>query len=163
MPRVSAMQGFTLIELIITVALISLAVGIAVPNLTLLIRNNQIETQAQTLNSLMQFARGEAVARRTQVTISRAGDIWTVATTAQTLRQETFIPEQAAIMTNPTPLALTYESNGTSSLPGIVRITVCRDNDPDRGYLLTIDRSGSSRLHNRGKDSNTQALGGCAP
>lgn len=157
------MRGFTLIELMIAIALIGIAVGIAIPNFARLVRNNQIEAQAQTLNSLLQFARSEAVVRRAPVTVSNVGNVWTIATSSQTLRQETFDTAQATIATSPSPINLTYSSNGASSSAGETRITICRDNNPTFGYLLTVDRSGSSRLHNRGKDSDTTALGDCTP
>ncbi len=156
-------RGFTLIELLVTIALIGIAVGVAIPNLAGLVRNSQIEAQAQTLNSLLQFARSAAVVRRAPVTISNAGNVWTIATSSQTLRQETFNPAHATITTTPTPISLTYSSSGASSSLGETRIIVCRDDNPALGYLLTIDRSGSSQLHNRGKDSDTSPLGDCTP
>ena len=163
MSRHPDMRGFTLIELLVTITLLGIALGIAVPNFASLIRNNQVEAQAQTLNSLLQFARSEAVVRRAPVTVSNVGDVWTIATSSQTLRQETFNSAQADITTSPSPISLTFSSNGTSSSAGETRITVCRDSNPTFGYLLTVDRSGSSRLHNRGKDSDTTALGDCTP
>lgn len=163
MSRHSDMRGFTLIELLVAIGLMGIALGIAVPNLASLVRNSQVEAQAQTLNSLMQFARSAAVIRRVPVTISNAGDVWTIATSSQTLRQETLNPVHATIATSPDPISLTYSSTGTSSSTGETRITICRDDLPALGYLLTIDRNGSSRLHNRGKDSDTGPLGDCTP
>lgn len=164
MSRPLGMRGFSLIELLAAIVLMGIALAIAVPNFAFLIRKSQIEAQAQTLNSLLQFARSEAVVRRTPITVSRVGDVWTVSTATQPLRRETFNSEQAAIKSNPDPLALTYTSSGTSSLAATASITICRDNDLTTAFVLTVDRSGSSRLHTRGlKSDNKTVLASCNP
>ncbi|WP_309146484.1 GspH/FimT family pseudopilin [Aquipseudomonas alcaligenes] len=163
MPCRPSTKGFSLIELMITISLLGIALAIATPNLTRMVRNQQVEAQAQTINSLMQFARAEAVIRRTPVTISNAGNVWTVSTSTEVLRRETFDTGQADIATSPSPLSLTYSSNGASSSVGETRIIVCRDDMANFAYLVTIEPSGSSRIHNRGHDSDTTLLGDCVP
>ncbi len=64
MLRPKGMRGFTLVELVITLALLSIVATIAAPNLMQLVRNNQVQAKADELKTFLQYARGQAVTTR---------------------------------------------------------------------------------------------------
>ena len=66
-----AAKGFTLIELMITVAVLAIIVGIAMPSFSSMIRDNRIGSISAELQGAIQFARAEAVKRRINVIICR--------------------------------------------------------------------------------------------
>ena len=60
-------SGFTLLELIITVAIIGIVMAFAIPSLETYIKNDRLTTQINTLVSHLSYARNEAVTRSQQV------------------------------------------------------------------------------------------------
>ena len=63
----SCSQGFTLIELMFTVAIVGFVAVIAAPSLQNFVLNNRIRSQAAALTSSLAFARTEAITRSTSV------------------------------------------------------------------------------------------------
>lgn len=59
----SRMQGFTLMELMIAIAVLAILITIAAPSISETIRNNQIAAQNNELIALINLARNEAVRR----------------------------------------------------------------------------------------------------
>lgn len=161
MSRRSGMHGFTLIELVIVVALLAIIVSIATPNLSTFIRNNQLQGNAEELQAFLQYARSSAVANRQTIRVTVGSDqqAWTAtAVTSQAvLRQFVPTPAQANIRASFT--SLEYSPNGTAES---ARLTLCRDTDSSSGYLITISASGATQLHARGTESG-QTLGSCTP
>lgn len=66
--------GFTLIELMITLIVLSIALTIAVPNFVTWIKNNRIDAATRNLAGVFQLARSEAVSRQTVITVNSGGD-----------------------------------------------------------------------------------------
>lgn len=54
-------QGVTLIELVVVVAILAILAGLAVPSFRAMILNNRITTATQELESLLQWAKSEAL------------------------------------------------------------------------------------------------------
>lgn len=71
-------NGFTLVELLMTIALVSILVSIAVPNLQRFVQNSRMTSQANEINAFLSLARTEALQAYAPAFVSptTAGD-WT--------------------------------------------------------------------------------------
>ncbi|WP_308363766.1 MULTISPECIES: GspH/FimT family pseudopilin [unclassified Microbulbifer] len=66
--------GFTLIELMVTIAVLAIVVTIAAPSFTTMIHNNQSVALGEELVTAINFARAEAVKRGDNVSICASSD-----------------------------------------------------------------------------------------
>lgn len=75
------MRGLTLIELMVTVAVLAVGLSLAAPTFTQQIGNYRLRTASESIINGLNFARAEAVRRNSPVsfTLSNAGSGWTVA------------------------------------------------------------------------------------
>lgn len=62
-------RGFTLVELVVVTAVLAILATIAMPSFTSLIRRNQVTSQANSLLADIQYARSEALAQRSFVSL----------------------------------------------------------------------------------------------
>lgn len=71
--------GFTLIELMVTIAVLAILLFVALPNFAVWMQNTQIRTAGEAILNGMQLARAEAVRRNTNVELEmNAASGWTV-------------------------------------------------------------------------------------
>ena len=157
-------KGFTLVELMVVLAILAIVAFIAVPNFTTLIRDNRVEAQAEELNSLLQYARSEAVIRKVDTFVvidpgTGEAEVFRDSTGGDLLRSSSFDTTSVSLDVSDTTIG--YRSNGTTTTPGF-KAVLCNQNNADTGRLLTISASGSTTLHHKGKDSNGTALGSCS-
>ncbi|WP_310154748.1 GspH/FimT family pseudopilin [Luteimonas sp. 3794] len=69
-----AAAGFTMVELMVTVAIIGILAVVAVPAMTGLINNSRLSGLSGEVVSAVQFARSEAVRRNARVTLCASAD-----------------------------------------------------------------------------------------
>lgn len=67
-------SGFTLIELMVTVAVVAIIAVVAVPNLVSVIDANRLRSQTDELVASLQLARSEAIRRNARVTVCASAD-----------------------------------------------------------------------------------------
>lgn len=76
-PRVrpaSRVAGFTLIELVVTIAVLAILVAIAAPSFQGLINSNRVTSSANEMVAALQFARSESMRRNVRTTLCQSGD-----------------------------------------------------------------------------------------
>lgn len=71
--------GFTLLELMVIVAVIAIIMTVAVPNLREMIKNNRVTSQGNEMVAIINYARNEALRRNVNVPVifSSEGFSWT--------------------------------------------------------------------------------------
>ncbi|MFN3581509.1 MAG: GspH/FimT family pseudopilin [Pseudomonas sp.] len=158
--RTGHARGFTLVELMIVLVLLAIIAFIAIPNFVGLIRDNQVQAQAEEMNAMLQYARSEALIRRrpVNVQIDTASGKVDVLAGAQTLRSATLAAANVTFSASHPLIA--YRPNGTSTI-GDFRATFCRDSLGERGYVISVVNSGRSTLHPQGRSEDGTSLGGC--
>ncbi|MEH6558755.1 MAG: GspH/FimT family pseudopilin [Oceanicoccus sp.] len=78
----SQIKGFTLVELMVALAIMAILVMAAAPNFSAAVKRNRIESQLKDLSGHVKLARSEAISRSRTVTICRSSDQATCSTAA---------------------------------------------------------------------------------
>lgn len=144
--------GFTLVEMMVVVALLAIMASIAMPSFARLIAANNVEAAGNELYGLLQYARAEAVARGQRVTVSAgSSDAWAQALVVSTINGGAAVtlrsyeslnqPKVSAEASTQALSDLAFYSNGSSS--GSTLITLCYSPDITiTGKVISVARSG---------------------
>lgn len=174
MSNIYKMRGFTLIEILVAIAILAIVMAIAIPDFTSTIQNNTIATISNDLISSINLARSEAVKRNVTVSIcatsnsnfTACGNNWNLGwlvfvnptggnalsntAAAPLLRIQRINDQSATIATTPTVGILTYSGNGftatgTGNLSITIKATGCTT---DSGRRIAISATGRPSVTN---------------
>lgn len=136
--------GFTMIELLITLGLVSILAMLAAPSFAQFIKQERLVTTANQLSSVYRYARSEAVKRAQTVILTKQDNAWLVeieeAGNRVTLRR--FNSNYATV--NADLVDRMIRSTGELNLQSNILITDNDNNTED--YRLCILQSGQSWL-----------------
>ncbi len=148
-------HGFTLIELMITLAVMAVLVTLAAPSFNSYIANQRVKAAAYDLLATLSLARSEAVKRNTDVSVSAASNWstgWSVSVGGTTLK--VYEPEsQVAVSESNSLTSLTYQRHGRLTGATSPDFSIC---DPDGSAnvdkrVIEIDLTGRPNLKRDGK------------
>ena len=123
----TAMQGMTLIELLVAIALVTILMGIAVPSFNDFRRNADLTSTANTFLSSMSVARAEAMKRALNVYVAPIGATWSTGwrvfadvdnNQSYTAGTDTVVSEAAAF---PTGVTVNETASATGFVDGTTR------------------------------------------
>ena len=124
--------GFTLIEMLVVVALMGIFVAIAAPSFAGLIRSNRVQAAADELVGVLQYARGEAVTRGVTVTLTatdanawNAGFTLTAAGQTLPLRRIDASGLQSGVTVSSGTAQASFSATGTSGTTTNQCFTIC--------------------------------------
>lgn len=154
-------RGFTLIELMIIVALLGIFAAIAVPSFTQFISNNRTQSANNELLSLLQFARSTAVSQRTTISVCPSDDIWLVKEKNCTAAAITLRSMEVASGTSisSSQNQIIFRHNGTPAASATIQ--TCKNGDFSNGFTATVASAGSIRTFPRGMTSATENMTNC--
>jgi type IV fimbrial biogenesis protein FimT len=149
-------RAFTIIELMITIAVLAIVVSIAAPSFTAMLRENRLAALSHELHGALQLARSEAVKRRENITVCRSnadqdecanGTDWTagwliVRPNGDVLK--IWDPIQGTVINGPSA-GISFRSNGmaVTSQTWSVTQSSCSGNQK---RTITVNATGSSVL-----------------
>lgn len=152
-------KGFTLIELMVALAVLAILLGIAVPSFSSMLRDSRATTLASELQGALQLARSEAIKRRQSVVICRRkpgesicengadwADGWLVQQTGGDVIK-VWDSAQGLAIVGPTA-GVSFRSNGMASAASEFSVTPSGCSGKQR-QEITVSVTGSSTL---GKD-----------
>ncbi|MPS98116.1 MAG: prepilin-type N-terminal cleavage/methylation domain-containing protein [Pseudomonas sp.] len=107
-------RGFTLIEMMVVVALVAILAALAAPSFIAQIANQRVSSAALELQSLLQLARSEAVYKRVESSFVGAGQTWSAKTGGQLVR-EARVPDAVTVSpSGDSSQGVLFETTGTA-------------------------------------------------
>lgn len=179
--------GFTIIELMLTIAVAAVILALGVPSFQSLMERNQLTTNINRFISSLALARSEAIKRNQRVVVcpssngtdcNNAGGYdngWIIFVDAnandtrevddeELLWQSEEIPAGMTMRgTNSYNTAIPYVASGrlASSAPINGSVRLCKDNHTNKAKMITIIQSGRVRLI-KNNSSGVPQIGGTA-
>lgn len=120
----SSHTGFTLVELMVTIAIVAIIATLAAPSFTELSANQRVKAAASNLFISILRARSEAITRDTTITLAPIGGNWATGWTMQNPAYPDLNIERQDLRGNITitgPASLRYRNSGRladTSIPG---------------------------------------------
>lgn len=159
--------GFTMIELLVTMTVAVVLTSIAVPSFKLTFQNNRLVSQSNDLLGAMLYARSEAIALNTNVTVCASNDAATCSGTnwakgwitkytdstgtVQTLRIEPSL-SGGNTLTSTFGSSIVFQKDGTITAGAAGTFNLCDARLTSNGRSLWITATGLTRLStNAGK------------
>ncbi len=71
--RLFMQRGITMMEIMVTLAIVAIVLAVGIPSLSTWVQNNQVKSTAQSLLTGLQLARGTAVSQNTQAQFTLTG------------------------------------------------------------------------------------------
>lgn len=160
----TATRGFTLVELLVTMAVAAILLTVAVPNFQMFVLNSRMASQANDLITAFNMARSEAVKRAASVTVCASSNGttctgtwaqgWIVRNAAGTPIRAQEALGGASTLTGGANVAstITFTSNGRTTIPATATtasttLTLCPPSPASvQGRAIQIERTGRTRV-----------------
>lgn len=145
--------GFTLIELMVTVALLAVVLALAVPSFRDLLAAQRIRATAYSMVSDLVLARSEAVKRGANVTLEPAAGGWQrgwrviVGAGPETLSQQNPVGT-GVVFSDGAPASVVFDRNGRITALSTVRFEIT--DSGTRKRCISMDPSGRPKSANVG-------------
>jgi len=138
----------------ITLALVTLAATIAVPNYQTMIQNNHLSAQTNLLVSTLNFARSEAIKRNVAITLT-ANDTniwhsgWLVAGLGNaTIRSQAAFEGDTTLVANASLNTITYRPTGFLQGNTSASFSLCDSRTGETGRTIHVSTTGYINIHN---------------
>ncbi len=142
-------RGFTLVELMVTLAVAAILLSMAVPSFTNTIKNNRLTTQANDLISSLNYARSEAIRRGASVTVETSDGSanwhngWTIKDGGgNTLRNQDAFQGASTLVGAGSVSSLSYRSTGFLGGGAAISFTLCDDRSGETGRTISVSLTG---------------------
>lgn len=142
-------NGFTLVELMIGLAIAAIVLTVGIPSFTETIRSNRMTTQANELIGALNLARSEAIKRGTSITIaSTSGGAnwkngWSIDDGGESIRIYTAQDGDHTLVSDGGDSSYSYDSQGFIGSTDTVSLCL---NSGDTGRRITIAASGHAHV-----------------
>jgi prepilin-type N-terminal cleavage/methylation domain len=149
--RLSRSHGFTLIEMLVTLAVFAVLLMVAIPSMRPFLQSQSVKNASMDISSTVALARSEAIKRNAtvDVTANSATDWsqgWVVSqTAANTIRKQAALSN---IVITPTPSSgsFSFDGNGRMTTTGTTFTIAPLDKTAPQPFCLTVTVGATGRV-----------------
>lgn len=137
-------KGFTLIELMVTIAVAAILIGIALPSFQTVSRNNAVRATTNDLISTINLARQQSLSMRTQVEVAPIaggwGNGWTISFADNSAGEDAeFLPrDKVSITSSGDNAALAFRARGGLQGGGDIEFNIVHEDSDTASRTICV-------------------------